>query len=114
VRFVADYSTNRVLVEQLGNYSSGVNDESMVKGEKRLLNIGDKVSLLYKTNFIYRLDFEDSPTYKLDSRKRTNSIINKEITCKRHCSDSRWDTIKRTLLVYNSSHVIHKNKVNVN
>jgi len=116
VKFVADYSTARVLVEQLGSNRSAVNNESMIKGEKRLLNHGDKVSLLFNSNFTYHLDFVTPPTYGVDSNKRTTNSLDKEISPKKPRSDStpKWETRDGTLLVYNSSNIVHKDKVNVN
>jgi len=116
VKFVADYSTARVLVEQLGSNRSAVNNESMIKGEKRLLNHGDKVSLLFNSSFTYHLDFVTPPTYGVDSNKRTTNCLDREISPKKPRSDSttKWETRDGTLLVYNSSNIVHKDKVNVN
>jgi len=87
VKFVADYSTARVLVEQLGNNRSAVNNQSMIKGEKRLLNHGDKVSLLFNSNHSYHLNFVTPPTYGVDSNKRTTHFLGKEISPKKPRSD---------------------------
>ncbi|XP_022180133.1 uncharacterized protein F21D5.5-like [Myzus persicae] len=132
MKFVADYSTARVLVEQLGSNKSAVNDESMIKGEKRLLIHGDKVALLFNSNYTYHLDFVTPPTYGVDSNKRTTNCLDKEISSKKPRSDSiskwetrdeilpkkprsdstsKWETRDGTLLVYTSSNIVHKDKI---
>lgn len=88
MKFVADYSTARVLVEQLGSNKSAINNESMIKGEKRLLIHGDKVALLFNSNYTYHLDFFTPPTYGVDSNKRATNCLYKEISPKKPRSDS--------------------------
>lgn len=114
MKFEADYSMNRVLVEQLGSNKSAVKGESMIKGEKRLLYHGDTVSLLFNSNHIYRLDFVSPPNYGIESNKRPTTSSDQDISYKKHRSDStsNWETRDGTLLVYNSSNIVHKNKVN--
>lgn len=113
MKFIADYSTARVVVEQIGSNRSAVNNESMIKGEKRLLYHGDQVSLLFNSNFTYHLDFITPPTYGVDSNKRTTNCLEKEISPKKPRSDStsKWETRDGTLLVYNSLNVCHKDKI---
>ncbi|CAH1736188.1 unnamed protein product [Aphis gossypii] len=113
MKFVADYSTARVLVEQLGGNKSAVNNESMIKGEKRLLNHGDKVALLFNSNYTYHLDFVTPPTYGVDSNKRTTNCLDKEILHKKPRSSStpKWDCINDSLMVYNNPNIVHKDKV---
>lgn len=111
MKFEADYSMARVLIEQLGCNKSAVNDESMIKGEKRLLYHGDKVSLLFKSNYTYRLNFL-SPSI-IESNKRRNSCPNKNISPKKlRLNDiPKWETIDGSLMVYNSPNLVHKDKV---
>lgn len=114
MKFEADYSMGRVLVEQLGSNKSAVNGESMIKGEKRLLYHGDNVSLLFNSNHTYRLDFVSPPNYGIKSNKRTTTSLDQDISYKKYRSDSsaKWETRDGTLLVYNSSNIVPKNKVN--
>lgn len=115
MKFVADYSTGRVFVEQLGTYSSAVNNVSMMIGEKRLLNHEDIIALLYENKYTYHLDFF-TPNYCVDSNKKTTNCLNNEISPEIPRSDStdEWETRDGTLLVYKSSNIVHNNKVNVN
>lgn len=114
MKFEADYSMGRVLVEQLGSNKSAVKGESMIKGEKRLLYHGDNVSLLFNSNYTYRLDFVSPPNYGVKSNKRPTISLDQDISYKKYRSDSstKWETRDGTLLVYNSSNIVHKNKVN--
>jgi len=114
VKFEADYSVGRVLVEQLGSNKSAVNEESMIKGEKRLLCHGDTVSLLYNSNHTYRLDFVSFPNYGVESNKRPTTSADQYILPKKPRTNliEKWETVDDTLLVYNSSNLVHKNKVN--
>ncbi|XP_025191378.1 uncharacterized protein F21D5.5-like [Melanaphis sacchari] len=113
MKFIADYSTARVLVEQLGSNKSAVNNESMIKGEKRLLNHGDKVALLFNSNYTYRLDFVTPPSYGVDSNKRTTNYLDKEIYNKKPRSDSTsiWEYKNDSMMLYNSSNIVHKEKI---
>lgn len=116
VKFEADYSRNRVFVEQLGSNQSAVNNESMVKGEKRILYHGDKVSLLFTSNYVFNLNFVPNAMYKnygLESNKRLTNSPDQYIVPKKCRSNiaAKWETKDGTLLVYNSSNLVHKNKV---
>ncbi|XP_060852447.1 LOW QUALITY PROTEIN: uncharacterized protein F21D5.5-like [Rhopalosiphum padi] len=113
MKFVADYSTARVLVEQLGSNKSAVNDESMIKGEKRLLIHGDKVALLFKSNYTYHLDFVTPPTYGVESKKKDTNCLDKEMSHKKSRSDStpQWECKNSSIMVYNSSNIFHKDKI---
>jgi hypothetical protein len=118
VKFEADYSKNRVLVEQLGSNQSAVNNESMIKGEKRLLYHGDKVSLLFNSNYIFNLNFVPNAMFKsygLESNKRLTNSPDQYIVAKKFRSNiaAKWETKDGTLLVYNSSNLVHKNKVDL-
>jgi len=115
VKIVADYCASQVWVQQLGKSRSAVNDKTMMKGEKRLLNPGDKITLLYKTNHTYHLEFL-TPTYGIDYSKRNTICSNKEIILKTPPTNSSliWDDRDGTLLVFNSSNIVHKDKVNDN
>lgn len=115
VKIVADYSVSRVWVQQLGKSRSAVNDQTMIKGEKRLLNLGDKITLLYKTNHTYHLDFL-TPTYGMDYSKNNTICLNKEIIVKTPPSNSTlgWDTRDGTLLVFNSPNIVFTDKVSGN
>jgi len=115
VKIIADYSTSRVWVQQLGKSRSAVNNETMTKGEKRLLSYGDKITLLYKTNYTYHLDFL-TPNYGIDYDKRNTLSLNEEIIPEIPLSNSTllWDNRDDTLLVFNSPNIIHKDKVNIN
>lgn len=118
VKFEADYSRNRVLVEQLGSNHSAVNNESMIRGEKRLLYHGDKVSLLFTSNYVFNLNFVPNAvfnSYGLESNKRLTHCSDQYIVPKKCRSDiaAKWETKDGTLLVYNSSNLVHKNKVNL-
>jgi len=115
VKIIADYSTSRVWVQQLGKSRSAVNNETMTKGEKRLLSYGDKITLLYKTKHIYHLDFL-TPTYGIDYDKNKTFSLNEEIKPKIPLSNSTllWDDRDDTLLVFNSPNIVHKDKVNIN
>lgn len=114
MKFEADYSMGRVLVEQLGSNKSAVKGESMIKGEKRLIYHGDNVSLLFNSKHTYRLDFVSSPNYGIKSNKRPTVSVDQDISYKKHRSGSpgKWEVRDGTLLVYNSSNIVHKNKVN--
>ncbi|XP_060859894.1 uncharacterized protein F21D5.5-like [Metopolophium dirhodum] len=114
MKIIADYSTSRVWVQQLGNSRSAVNNETMTKGEKRLLSYGDKITLLYKTNHTYHLDFL-TPTYGIDYDKNNTLSLNEEIIPKIPLSNSTllWDDRDDTLLVFNSSNIVHKDKIAV-
>jgi len=115
VKFEADYSTARVVVEQLGSNKSAVNDESMIKGEKRLLCNGDKVSLLFNSNYTFRLKFESPPSYGVESHKRPTNCSDQDNSPKKPRPDpiiAKWETRDGTLLVYNCSNLAHSNKVN--
>lgn len=105
----------RVLVEQIGNNKSAVNNESMIKGEKRLLYHGDKVSLLFKSDYTFRLDFITSPSYgvAVASNKRPTGQSIEDILPKKPRPEhkEKWQTRDGTLLVYNSSNLNHKDKV---
>lgn len=111
MKFEADYSMARVLIEQLGCNKSAVNGESMIKGEKRLLYHGDKVSLLYKSNYTYRLNFLSPPI--VESNKRRMSCENNDTSPKklRLNNIQEWQTIDSSLMVYNSPNLVHKDKV---
>jgi len=113
VRFEADYSNARVVIEQLGSNKSAVNGESMIKGEKRILYNGDKVSLLYKSDYTYCLNFESTPSYGIESNKRTTNSLEQYSSPKKRRQDliAKWEIRDDSLLVYNSSNLIHKNKV---
>lgn len=115
VKFVADYSMGRVLVEQIGSNKSAVNDDSMIKGEKRLLYHGDKVSLLFKSNYTFRLDFITSPSYGVAtaSNKRPTGQSNEDTSPKKSRPEDKekWQTWDGTLLVYNSLNLNHNDKV---
>lgn len=115
MKFEADYSMGRVLVEQVGSNKSAINEESMIKGEKRVLHHGDKVSLLYNSNYTFRLDFVPPHSYGLESsKKRSASSFDQDVSPKkpRSATPSSWETKDGTLLVFNSSNLIHKHKVN--
>lgn len=115
MKIVADYSKSRVWAQQLGKSRSAINDQTMMKGEKRILNHGDKITLLYKTNHIYHLDFI-IPTYGIDYNQRNTFCLNKEIIPKSPISNPTliWDDRDGTLLVFNSPNIVHKDKVNIN
>lgn len=121
MKIIAEYSTSRVWVQQLGTSRSAVNNETMTKGEKRLLSYGDKISLLYKTNHTYHLDFL-TPNYGIDYDKRNTLSLNEEIIPEipeipeipLSNSTLLWDNRDDTLLVFNSPNIIHKDKVNIN
>uniref|UniRef100_A0A2H8TJF9 Bifunctional polynucleotide phosphatase/kinase n=2 Tax=Melanaphis sacchari TaxID=742174 RepID=A0A2H8TJF9_9HEMI len=112
MKFVADYSTGKICVQQLGKSRSAINNQSMSKGEKRLLNHGDKVALLYKSNHTYHFDFL-TLSYNIDYNKNNFFCINKAITPKILLSNSTsmWDIIDGTLLVFNSTNIVHKDKI---
>jgi len=105
---------SRVWIQQLGKSRSAVNNETMTKGEKRLLSYGDKIILLYKTNHTYHLDFL-IPTYGIDYDKRNTLSLNEEIIPKISLSNSTllWDERDDSLLVFNSPNIVHKDKVNI-
>lgn len=105
---------SRVFVEQLGYNKSAVNEESMIKGEKRFLYHGDTVSLLFHSEHTYRLDFVSPLSYGVESRKRPITLSDQHIVSKKPCMGltENWETRDGTLLVYNSSNLVHKNKVN--
>lgn len=115
MKFEADYSMGHVLVEQLGNNKSAVNNESMIKGEKRILYHGDKVSLLFNSNYIYRLSFITTPSYGIAPNKRPTECLNQDILRKKLRSnhDAKWERWDNSLLVYNSKELVHKEKVNL-
>jgi bifunctional polynucleotide phosphatase/kinase len=115
VKFIANYSTGQICVQQLGKSRSAVNNQSMLKGEKRLLRHGDKVALLYKSSHTYRFDFLTS-SYGIDYNNNNSYCINKEIIPKIPLlnSTTAWDTRDGTLLVFNSTNIVHKDKVNIN
>lgn len=115
MKFEADYAMGRVLVEQLGSNKSAVNKESMIKGEKRLLYHGDIVSLLFGTNYTFRLNFLAPPSYGAMSKKRPNNCLEEKIITKKFCPTilPKWETRDGTLLVYNSLNLDHKDKVNL-
>lgn len=102
------------MVEQVGSNKSAINGESMIKGEKRLMYHGDKVSLLFNRDYSYCLNFESSPSYGVESNKRSTNALEQDISPKKPRSDltAQWETRDGTLLVYNSSNLVHKNKVN--
>lgn len=111
MRFEADYSMSRVFIEQLGSNKSAVNDESMIKGEKRLLYHGDKVSLLFNSNYTYRLNFLSPPGS--ETNKRLTNYSNQDISPKKPRLNltTKWETRDGSLLIYNSSNLVHKKKV---
>ncbi|XP_050422103.1 uncharacterized protein F21D5.5 [Adelges cooleyi] len=115
VKFEADYSMGRVVVEQLGNNKSAVNEESMLKGEKRLISHGDKVSLLFNSDYCYQLEFIPPPNYGLfDAKKRISEYSENSISPKKRrtaAATEKWETRDGTLLVYNSDDLVHKSKV---
>jgi len=113
MKFEADYSMGRVLVEQLGCNMSAVNEESMIKGEKRLLCHGDTVSLLFNSEYTYRLDFVSPPNYGVESGKRPITLSDQHILSKKPRTglSEKWETRDGTLLVYNSLNLVHKNKI---
>jgi len=114
VKFEVDYSKGQVVVEQLGHNKSAVNGESIIKGEKRLLYNGDKVSLLFNSNYRFLLNFESPPNYGIESHKRPTNYSDKDNSPKKPRPDpitAKWETRDETLLVYNSPNLIHKNKV---
>lgn len=114
MKFIADYSTGQICVQQLGKSRSAVNKQPMVKGEKRLLNYGDKVALLYKSNHTYHFD-SVSLSYGIDNNKKNSYCTNKEIIPKIPLSHSTCMWVNRgTLLVFNSKNIVHKDKVNIN
>lgn len=115
MKFEADYSKGHVIVEQLGNNKSAVNNESMIKGEKRILYHGDYVSLLFNSNYTYRLKFLTPPSYGVAPNKRPTECMNQEILCKkiRLNGDAKWEKWDGSLLVYNSQELVHKEKVNL-
>jgi len=115
VKIIADYSKSLVWVQQLGKSRSAVNDQTMMKGEKRILNYGDKITLLYKTNHIYHLDFL-TPTYGVDYNQRNTFCLNKEIIPKTPPLNPTliWDDRDGTLFVFNSPNIVHKDKVSIN
>lgn len=115
VKFVADYSNNRVVVEQVGSNKSGVNGQSMIKGEKRILYHGDKVSLLHNSNYSYCLNFETTPKFGIESNKRSTNILEQYNPPKKPRPElcAKWETKDGTLLVYNSLNLIHKTKVSL-
>lgn len=103
----------RVLVEQMGINKSAINKESMIQGEKRLLYHGDKVSLLYDSDYTFRLNFVTPPSYGVISKKRpTNCLDDNILTKKSRLNLSKWEIHDGTLLIYNSYDLVHKNKVN--
>lgn len=115
MKIIADYSTSRIWVQQLGKSRSAVNNEIMTKGEKRLISYGDKIHLLYKTNHTYHLDYL-TPDYGIDYDKRNTFSLNEEIIPKIPLSifPLRWDDRNSSLLVFNSPDIVHKDKVNIN
>uniref|UniRef100_A0A2S2PS51 Bifunctional polynucleotide phosphatase/kinase n=1 Tax=Schizaphis graminum TaxID=13262 RepID=A0A2S2PS51_SCHGA len=112
MKFIADYSTGQICVQQLGKSRSAVNNQSMSKGEKRLLRHGDKVALLYKSSHTYRFDFL-TPSYGIDYYKKNTYCINKGIISKIPLLNSTtvWDTRDGSLLVFNSTNIVHKDKI---
>lgn len=86
----------------------------MIKGEKRLLYHGDKVSLLFNSDYTFYLNFEFTPSYGVESNKRSTNSLDQDISPKKPRSDvtAKWETRDGTLLVYNSSNLVHRNKVN--
>ncbi|VVC40863.1 Hypothetical protein CINCED_3A022676 [Cinara cedri] len=110
VKFEADYSVGHVLVEQLGNNKSAINNQSMIKGEKRILYHGDKVSLLFNSNYTYILNFITTPSYGVSPNKRPTENLNQKIACKkiRPC-ENKWEKWN-SLMVYNSQDLVHKEK----
>ncbi|XP_050063519.1 uncharacterized protein F21D5.5-like isoform X2 [Aphis gossypii] len=111
MKFIADYSTGQICVQQLGKSRSAVNKQPMVKGEKRLLNYGDKVALLYKSNHTYHFD-SVSLSYGIDNNKKNSYCTNKEIIPKIPLSHSTCMWVNRgTLLVFNSKNIVHKDKI---
>lgn len=115
MKFEADYSMGHVIVEQLGNNKSAINNESMIKGEKRILYHGDKVSLLFNSNYTYRLSFITTPSYGIAPNKRPTECLNQDILRKKLRSnlEAKWERWDNSLLVYNSKELIHKEKVNL-
>lgn len=86
----------------------------MIRGEKRLLYHGDKVSLLFNSDYTFCLNFELTPSYGVESNKRSTNSLDLDISPKKPRSDltAKWETRDGTLLVYNSSNLVHRNKVN--
>ncbi|XP_050524930.1 uncharacterized protein F21D5.5 isoform X2 [Daktulosphaira vitifoliae] len=113
VKFEADYSTRHVIVEQIGNNKSAVNGESMMKGEKRLINHGDKVSLLHGSDYSYYLKFILPPDYGVSNpKKRVTEYYNNETFKKKKSTESqKWDTRNGALLIYTSEELIQKSKI---
>lgn len=105
----------RALVEQLGSNKSAVNGQSMIRGEKRILYHGDTVSLLFNSDHTYRLDFVSPPNYDVGSNKRPTTSPDQHTLPKKPRTDlvEKWETRDDgALLVYCSSNLVHRNKVN--
>lgn len=115
MKFEADYSMGQVLVEQIGCNKSAINGQSMVKGEKRILHHGDKISLLFKDdNYNYHLNFKCKyPNYGIKSNKRPSNCSNQEISPKRPHANltAKWEKRDNSLLVFNSANLVHRDKV---
>lgn len=114
VKFEADYDKGIVMVEQLGNNNSAINKKSLVRGEKRLLNHGDKVSLLVNRDYTYELNFVEPPDCSAKPKKRSVNWLTKAISPKKLCSSTlgKWEVNDGSLLVFSSLNLIHKSKVN--